>query len=131
MAEPPAKRIGRSHYHAYVQLLRDVVELAVRDRMIADNLAAHLKYLKREHPIRPTPTWEEFQAIVADIRGQPFNADATGSGDRPQSEKQARVIAKLWANNYFCERFARTLEAGRVSIFDKVDLLFCRIGGDS
>ncbi len=48
---------------------------------MAENPAAHLKYLKREAPIRQTPTWEEFQAIVADIRQQPFNADAKDSGD--------------------------------------------------
>lgn len=76
-----AKRIGRSHYNAYVQLLRDVLQLAVRDRIIADNPAGHLKYLKRECPIRPTPSWEEFLAIVADIRGQRFNADAADSAD--------------------------------------------------
>ncbi len=76
-----AKRIGRSHYNAYMQLLRDVLSFAVRDRIIAENPAGHLKYLKRERPIRQTPTWEEFQAIVADIRQQPFNADAKDSGD--------------------------------------------------
>ncbi len=64
-----------------MQLLRDVFSFAVRDRIIAENPAGHLKYLKRERPIRQTPTWEEFQAIVADIRNQPFNADAKDSGD--------------------------------------------------
>ncbi len=76
-----AKRVGRSHYNAYMQLLRDVLAFAVRDRIIAESPAAHLKYLKREAPIRQTPTWEEFQAIVADIRHQQFNADAKDSGD--------------------------------------------------
>lgn len=76
-----AKRIGRSHYNAYLQLLRDVLAFAVRDRIIPENPAAHLKYLKRERPIRQTPTWEEFNAIVADIRNQRFNADAEDSGD--------------------------------------------------
>lgn len=71
-----AHRIGRSHYNVYIQLLRDVLEFARRDRIIADNPADHLKYLKRERPIRRTPSWEEFHAIVADIRNQPFNADA-------------------------------------------------------
>ena len=55
-----AKRVGRSHSNAYVQLLRDLLEFAVRDRIISDNPAAHLKYLKREIPMRQTPTWEEF-----------------------------------------------------------------------
>jgi integrase len=76
-----AKRIGRSHYNAYLQLLRDIFRFAVRDGVLAENPAAHLKYLKRERPLRLTPTWEEFQAIVANIRAQVFNADAQGSAD--------------------------------------------------
>src|SRR5947209_1881014 len=42
-----AKRVGRSHYNAYVQVLKDVLEFAVRDRLVGENPAAHLKYLKR------------------------------------------------------------------------------------
>jgi integrase len=76
-----AKRVGRSHYNAYVQLLKDLFEVAVRDRLISENPAAHLKYVKRDKPIRRTPTFEEFRAIVADIRAQQFNADAEESGD--------------------------------------------------
>ena len=76
-----SQRFGRSHYNAYVQLLRDVFRFAVRDGMLADNPAAHLKYLKRERPPRLTPTWEEFRAIVENIRAQTFNADARDSAD--------------------------------------------------
>ena len=76
-----AARVGRSHYNAYIQLLRAVFDFAVRDRIVAENPAAHLKYLKREKPIRLTPSWEEFHAIVRDIRNQPFNADAEASAD--------------------------------------------------
>jgi integrase len=76
-----AKRVGRSHYNACLQVLREVLTLAVRDRIIADNPIGHLTYLKREQPIRQTPSWEEFRAIVDDIREQPFNADAQDSAD--------------------------------------------------
>ena len=76
-----AARVGRSHYNAYIQFLRSLFDFAFRDRIIAENPAAHLKYLKREKPIRLTPSWQEFQAIVHDIRDQPFNADAEDSGD--------------------------------------------------
>jgi integrase len=76
-----ACRVGRSHYNAYIQLLRAVFDFAVRDRIIAENPAGHLKYLKRERPIRQTPSFEEFHAIVRDIRNQPFNADAQDSAD--------------------------------------------------
>ncbi len=37
--------------------------------------------MKLEKPIRKTPTFEEFKAIVADIRAQRFNADAQDSAD--------------------------------------------------
>lgn len=76
-----AKRIGRSHYNAYMQLLRDVLAFAVRDKIIAENPAAHLKYLKREAPIRQTPSYEEFRAIVDHIRNQRFSDTAKASAD--------------------------------------------------
>src|SRR2546423_6543412 len=76
-----AQRIGRSHYNAYLQLLRDLFRFAVRDGMLAENPAAHLKYLKRERPLRLTPSWDEFRAIVENIRAQLFNADAQDSAD--------------------------------------------------
>src|SRR5437763_1398189 len=63
-----AKRIGRSHYNAYLQLVRDLFGFAIRDKAISENPAAHLKYLKRDHPLRLAPTWDQFEAIVADIR---------------------------------------------------------------
>ncbi|HEY4271535.1 MAG TPA: hypothetical protein VGM65_05995 [Candidatus Udaeobacter sp.] len=36
---------------------------------------------KREKPIRLTPTFEQFKAIIADVRSQVFNADAQDSAD--------------------------------------------------
>jgi Phage integrase family. len=53
----------------------------VRDRMIAASPAAHLRSVKREKPIRLTPTFEQFRAIIADVRAQVFNADAQDSAD--------------------------------------------------
>jgi integrase len=76
-----AERLGRSHYNAYLQLLRDIFRFAVRDGMLADNPAAHLTYLKRDRPLRLTPSWEDFRAIVENIRVQVFNADARDSAD--------------------------------------------------
>jgi hypothetical protein len=48
---------------------------------MSESPAGHLKYIKRQKPIRLTPTWEQFKAIVADVRSQQFNADAQDSGD--------------------------------------------------
>jgi integrase len=40
-----------------------------------------ITYRKRKKPIRETPTFEQFKAVVNDIRNQRFNADAEQSGD--------------------------------------------------
>lgn len=70
-----------SYYNSALTLIRAAMDLAVRDRIIVDSPAAHLKYLKRPTPIRHAPTYEEFQSIVANIRAQPFNGLAEASGD--------------------------------------------------
>jgi len=54
---------------------------ALRDRIITASPAADLRSTKREKPIRLTPTFEQFKAIIADVRGQVFNADAQDSAD--------------------------------------------------
>jgi integrase len=79
-----AHRYGRfsaSAYNSAFALVRSALDLAVRDRIIAENPVRHLKYRRRQTPIRLTPTYEEFNAIIADVRGQSLNADAQDSGD--------------------------------------------------
>jgi site-specific recombinase XerD len=68
-----AGKLSASHYNTFLTTLRDIFALAARDRYIADNPCVNLKYRKREQPIRLTPSFEEFQAIVTDIRSQQFN----------------------------------------------------------
>jgi integrase len=72
---------GASYYNSVLTVIRNALEMAVRDRIIADSPAAHLKYRKRESPIRLTPTFEEFRNIVADIRAQRLNREAEQSAD--------------------------------------------------
>jgi integrase len=62
-------------------MVRDALEQAVRDRVIAENPARELKYRKRKTPIRLTPTFEQFKQIVSEIRAQKFNQVAEQSGD--------------------------------------------------
>jgi Site-specific recombinase XerD len=66
-------KLSASHRNTFVTTLRDIFALAVRDRYIADSPCAEFKYRKRETPIRLTPSFDEFKAIVADIRSQQFN----------------------------------------------------------
>jgi integrase len=68
-------------YNAALSVLRNVFDFALRDRVISESPVAHLSYKKRGTPIRLTPTLDDFKAIVAGIRAQPFNADAEQSGD--------------------------------------------------
>jgi integrase len=76
-----AARVGKSHYNAFLTLLRDLFTLAWRDRLIAEHPCKHLKYRKREKPIRLAPSFEDFKRIVEDIRAQQFNADAKDSAN--------------------------------------------------
>jgi integrase len=72
---------GAASQNAFVTVLRELFDFAVRDNCIAKSPCAHLKFRKREKPIRPTPTYEQFKAIIADVRSQPFNADAQNSAN--------------------------------------------------
>src|SRR5262249_56994125 len=65
----------------HISCVKEVLALAVRDRVISVSPAGHLLSAKREKPIRLTPTFEQFKAIITDVRGQPFNADAQDSAD--------------------------------------------------
>src|SRR4029453_7196475 len=72
---------GASRWNGAVSLIRDAFALAVRDHVILENPAGGLKYRKRQAPVRLTPSFDQFQAIIADVRAQPFNADAQDSAD--------------------------------------------------
>ena len=76
-----ASRFGSASRNLHISCIKELFALAVRDRIIPVSPALHLRSAKREKPIRPTPTYEEFKAIIADVRGQPFNADAQDSAD--------------------------------------------------
>ena len=72
---------SKSYWNSALSLVRDAFDAAVHDHVIMENPAAGLTYQKRKKPIRETPTFEQFKAIVADIRAQKFNREAEDSGD--------------------------------------------------
>jgi integrase len=74
-------RFGSASRNLHIWCVRELFNSAVRDRIITASPAAHLRSAKREKPIRLTPTFEQFKAIIADVRAQPFNADAQASAD--------------------------------------------------
>ena len=72
---------GSASRNLYIGCVKELFAVAVRDRIIATSPVAHLKSMKREKPIRLTPSFEQFKAIIADVRAQQFNADAQDSAD--------------------------------------------------
>lgn len=94
---------GWASQHLYLECLRAIFDLAVADKVIIENPARAdtIKRKKKERPIRLTPTFEEFERIVVDIRNQQFNAEAKKSADFVQylglaGQGQAEAGALLW-----------------------------------
>jgi integrase len=74
-------RFGSASRNLHIFCVKELFNSAVRDRIITVSPASHLRSAKREKPIRLTPTFEQFKAIIADVRSQVFNADAKDSAD--------------------------------------------------
>ncbi len=76
-----ANRFGSASRNLHISCIKELFALAVRDRIIPVSPATHLRSAKREKPIRLTPTFEQFKAIIADVLAQQFSADAQDSAD--------------------------------------------------
>lgn len=107
---------GWASQHLYLECLRAIFDLAVADKVIIENpaRATTIKRKKKERPIRLTPTYDEFQRIVANIRAQPFSAEARESADFVEylglaGQGQAEASALLWRDVDW--------EGGRVASF--------------
>jgi integrase len=74
-------KLGPVSRNLHIRCAKAVFAMAVRDGIIASSPAENLKRSKLPNPIRLTPTYEQFKAIIADVRTQPFNADAQDSAD--------------------------------------------------
>jgi integrase len=76
-------RLKNTTYNRYCGFLKQLFEIAVGDRIVADSPVAGIKtkWKKPQKPIRNVPTQEQFEAIVADIRSQKYNAEANNTAD--------------------------------------------------
>lgn len=74
-------RGSKSLYNQHVSVVRSVFTLALNDRLISHSPAAAVKQVRRDKPVRRTPSVEEFNAIVADVRAQVYNADSKDSAN--------------------------------------------------
>ena len=66
-------------YNRYAGFLKQLFDIAVKDRIIAESPAKSLRlpWKKPQTPKRIIPSLAEFQAIVADIRALPLTVSQT------------------------------------------------------
>jgi integrase len=75
-------KLGTVSRNLHIACLKDVFTMAVRDGIISRSPAEALKRGKLDKPIRKTPSFEDFKAIVESIRSQKYNGhDADESAD--------------------------------------------------
>lgn len=65
--------LSASTKNQMVRALRGLFEMALADGVIPSSPMAGIKYFRRQKPVRLTPTAEQFEAIVADLRSQKAN----------------------------------------------------------
>jgi integrase len=103
-----------AYYNLALSVITSALDAAVADRIIIESPAKGLKYRRREQPIRLTPTFEQFKQIVADIRGQRFNAVAEQSCDFVEAMGLLGLGQAELAN---VKREHLRLDAGQIDIF--------------
>ena len=76
-------RLRNTTYNRYAGFLKQLFELATKDRVIAVSPAKALRtpWKKPQTPLRRIPTIEQFENIVDSIRSQPFSDHAEYSAD--------------------------------------------------
>lgn len=73
--------LGAPSRNLHIACVKDIFALAIGDGLLARSPAETLKAGKLSRPIRPTPSYSEFKAIVEEIRSQQFNSRAEESAD--------------------------------------------------
>jgi integrase len=74
-------KLKNATYNEYARFVRHVFALAVKLRVLPISPVAGLKGARPETPLRLTPTWTQFKAIVDSIRSQKFSDDAEDTAD--------------------------------------------------
>lgn len=77
------RRLKNTTYNRYAGVLRAMFDIAVSDRIIAESpfLRVKTQWKRPQKPLRRVPTEDQFQAIVACIRSQPFTDHSDDSAD--------------------------------------------------
>lgn len=75
-------KFGGVSRNLHLACVKEILTMAIGDGIIVFSPAANLRKVKIDKPIRKTPTFDQFQAIVESIRAQRFNGhDADESAD--------------------------------------------------
>ena len=91
-------RLKNSSYNEYLRFLRHLFGLASSHKVIGESPVKDFKQLRIEKPLRPTPSWEQFLEIAAEIRNQKHNSDANASADLVEFMGRAGVGTAECAN---------------------------------
>lgn len=77
------RKLKNSSYNRVAGVLKQLFELAVKDRIVAESPFARVstRWKKPQTPVRCIPTLEQFQDIVDEIRFQKHNRVAKASAD--------------------------------------------------
>jgi integrase len=107
-------RLKNTSYNRYAGCVRQMFQIAVNDRIIAESPFDHVKtqWKKPQTPVRLVPTEAQFQAIVQSIRTRRFTDHAQDSADFVEflglaGLGQAEASALCWADiDWRNERFS-------------------------
>ena len=78
LARYKLRPVSRNHH---LRLVKEIIQRAVEDGIIVESPAVKIKAEKLPAPIRKTPTFEEFKAIINSIREQKYSDTAEESAD--------------------------------------------------
>ena len=107
--------LSASSINAYTTCASKFFKLAVTDGAIARSPMEGLKYRRRGKPTRLTPTTEEFEAIVEDLKTQSFNGH--GSAETADYIALSGLLGLGQAELSGIQRQHIDLEAGTIKVF--------------
>jgi integrase len=122
----------------HIRTVKEVFNMALHNKVILTSPAQHLERVDEPHPIRRTPTFDEFKAIVESIRSQKFNGhDAGESADFVEflglfglGQAEARAITQAdvdWQRNKIRTFRHKTVTGFEIPIYPQGrDLLWRR-----
>ncbi len=134
-------RLKNSTYNRYAGFLKQLFQIALTDRLIADSPfdGVRTKWKQPRKPVRYVPTLEQFYQIVEDIRAQLFHDNADESADFIQflgeagvGQAEAGSLTKGdldWARNFIHFRRRKTQVVFQVPIYNHLKPLLKKLEG--